>query len=78
MRTYGRSHPDLDAVAVPQGHLVTRGSTAVLQVLTAAVPGATIEQVRGDGETHLGWWSDRLESREPSCLLRADTRDDCS
>jgi hypothetical protein len=69
MRTSWPLHPDLDAVEVPQGHLVTRNGVAVLQILTAAVPGATVDQVRGDGESHLGWWSDRLEDRVPSWLV---------
>ena len=29
---------------------------------------------RGDGESHLGWWSDRLESRVPSWLVGGTAR----
>ena len=46
----------------------------MLQILTAALPGATLDEVRGDEETGLGWWSDRLESRVPSWLVGATTR----
>ncbi|WP_089307411.1 alginate lyase family protein [Geodermatophilus pulveris] len=74
MRTSWPLHPDLDVERVPQGHLVTRNGTTVLQILAAAVPGATLDEVRGDEETHLGWWSDRLESRVPSWLVGGSTR----
>ncbi|WP_138735707.1 heparinase II/III family protein [Modestobacter excelsi] len=69
MRTSWPLHPDLEVAGVAQGHRVMRSGAAVLEILTAAVSGATVDQVRGDGDTQLGWWSDRLESRVPSWLV---------
>jgi hypothetical protein len=70
VRTSWPLHPHLDVGPVPQGHLVTRNGTAVLRILSAAVPGpADLDQVRGDVKSNLGWWSDRLESRVPSWLV---------
>jgi hypothetical protein len=69
VRTSWPLHPDLDVVRLPQGHLVTRAGAPVLQIGTAAPSGVAIDQIRGDDETHLGWWSHRLESRVPSWLV---------
>ena len=46
----------------------------VLQIATAAVPGVTLDQVRGDGEANLGWWSGQLESRVLSWLVGGQAR----
>ncbi len=73
VRTSWPLHPDLGLVRAVQGHHVTRAGSAVLQILTAALPGVTLEQVRGDDETHLGWWSDRLESRVPAWIVGGAT-----
>ncbi len=66
--------PDRDVVQVPQGHRVTRKRTVMVQIATAAVPGVTLDQVRGDGEANLGWWSGQLESRVLSWLVRGTAR----
>ena len=54
LRTSWPVHPDLDVEREPQGHLVARSGAAVLQILTAAVSGATLDEVRGDGESTSG------------------------
>ncbi|WP_091947828.1 heparinase II/III family protein [Trujillonella endophytica] len=74
MRTSWPLHPELDAAGIPEGHLVTRGGTGVIRILTAAVHGVTLAQARGDEATHLGWWSDRLERRVPSWVVGGTTR----
>lgn len=61
--------PDLEAHANGLGHVVTRAGVAVLQVATAATVPVEHTHVVGDGESQLGWWSTRLESREPAYLL---------
>jgi hypothetical protein len=54
---------------VPPGHLVTRNGSQIAHIAAAATTGLTAEQVRGDERNLLGWWSSRLESREPSWLV---------
>ncbi len=62
-------HPELDWTFTQDGHLVTRDGLAVLQLCYAATSPIEISQVRGDPETGLGWWSERLEDRVPAWLL---------
>ena len=61
--------PDLTATAVPDGHTVLRDGSPVLQIATAATVPLEHARVVGDEQSHLGWWSDRLESRRPAYLL---------
>lgn len=62
-------HPNLDVVPLASGHLLTRRNQPVIQLLYAASADMTLEQIRGDAESHLGWWSERLESRSPAWWL---------
>lgn len=66
--------PHLDARLYAQGHVVTRRGVDLLQVATAGTSPVEHSQVRGDEESHLGWWSERLEAREPAYLLRTSAR----
>jgi hypothetical protein len=71
VRTSWPLHPSIDVEPEPQGHRLTRGGTPLLHVATAGTAPLVVEQVRGCERTHLGWWSDRLESREPAWLVGA-------
>lgn len=69
VRTSWPLHPSLDVESVSLGHLVTRGGSPIAHIAAAATTRLAAEQVRGDEENHWGWWSSRLESREPSWLV---------
>jgi uncharacterized heparinase superfamily protein len=71
VRTSWPLHPSLTAVAEPCGHLVLRDGTPIAQIVTAATVHVDIDHLRGEETTHLGWWSDRLESRMPAWLIGA-------
>ncbi|MFC7675172.1 alginate lyase family protein [Mycolicibacterium sp. GCM10028919] len=71
VRTSWPLAPELDVARARDGHLVTRGGTAVAQIATVATSTLTIDEVRGDESSGLGFWSDRLESREPAWLVGA-------
>lgn len=62
-------HPALDVTDVPDGHLATRAGRPVLQLAYAASAPWSPHATRADDVTHLGWWSTRLESREPAWLV---------
>jgi hypothetical protein len=64
-------HPQLDVTPTGDGHLVTRDDEPVLQLCHAATATIELQRVKGDTETNLGWFSDRLESRTPSWLVGA-------
>jgi Heparinase II/III-like protein/Heparinase II/III N-terminus len=64
-------HPDLDAAPTGDGHLVTIDDEPVLQLCHAATAPIELHRVKGDPETHLGWFSDRLEHRTPAWLVGA-------
>ncbi|WP_245909132.1 heparinase II/III family protein [Mycobacterium neglectum] len=66
--------PDLTATPTDVGHRISRDGEAVLEIRYAATGPVHPEQVSGDRESHLGWWSDRLESRTPSWLVGAKCR----
>ncbi|RDH78993.1 hypothetical protein DVS77_08480 [Mycolicibacterium moriokaense] len=66
--------PGLDAQPTPGGHAVTRDGDSVLQICYAATTPLEFEQVKGDPDSHLGWWSDQLETRTPAWLLGARCR----
>jgi len=60
-------HPSLDIAPLDCGHLVRRDHTPILHVAYACSGADPVrEEVRGDPDNHLGWWSHRLESREPA------------
>lgn len=69
IRTSWPLHPSLDVEPEPLGHLVMRNGSRIAHVAAAATTPLTAEQVRGDDLAILGWWSSRLESREPSWLI---------
>jgi hypothetical protein len=70
VRTSWPLHPDLTATADDDGHLATDAAGTPLLGLTYAASAPWIHHhVRGDEESHLGWWSDRLEARQPSWLV---------
>lgn len=64
-------HPALDAHRIPSGHIVSRGDSAVVQLLYASTAPLVLREERGDLRGNLGWWSDRLESRTPAWWLGA-------
>jgi hypothetical protein len=61
--------PGLDVCCTGEGHDVMRAGEPVLGLRYAATRPLWTEQVRADTHDHLGWFSDRLESRTPSWLL---------
>jgi hypothetical protein len=67
-------HPELDSTPTDEGHLVTRDGIPVLQLCYAATAPIQTEQLRADSDSQLGWWSKRLESRAPACLVTAHSR----
>jgi hypothetical protein len=71
VRTSWPLAPAHDVVRAPDGHLVTRGGSAVAQIATVATSQLTVDEVRGDESSGLGFWSNRLESREPAWLVGA-------
>ena len=66
-------HPELDLAPTGNGpfagHLVSRDGVPVLQLCYAATASIQAEHVKADPDSHLGWWSDRLEARTPSWLV---------
>lgn len=66
-------HPAVDVTAVGNEHLVTRNGVPVLHILHGASRDLVCEEWKGETTTGLGWWSCRLESREPSWLVGART-----
>lgn len=64
-------HPDLSAASTGNGHLVTHEGKPVLHMCYAATAPISLEQIRGDYESGLGWWSERLESRVPAWVVGA-------
>jgi hypothetical protein len=69
MRVSWPLHPSLGIETVRHGHVVTRNDEAVAQIAIAATTEVAIDQVRGDDNSHLGWWSNQLEARVPSWLI---------
>ncbi|MGQ9409782.1 alginate lyase family protein [Mycolicibacterium gilvum] len=61
-------HPDLDVTALGDGSgfRAQRSGSDVLGVFLAATVPARPERVRGEDQTQLGWWSERLEQRVPA------------
>ncbi len=67
VRTSWPLHPSLDITPLDRGHLVCRDHIPILHVAYAcSVADPVREEVRGDPDGNLGWWSHRLESREPA------------
>lgn len=64
-------HPELDVHPIDGGHVATAAGRTVLSLAYASTAPTAPEQIRGDPATNLGWWSRRLEEREPSWLIGA-------
>ncbi len=64
-------HPALTADPVASGHLVHRDGDPVVALAYGATVPLMVDQVRGDETEQLGWWSERLEAREPAWLIGA-------
>jgi hypothetical protein len=58
--------PDLNVRRGGLGHVLERDGVDLVGVGYAASVPFQVEQIRGDEEQGLGWWSYRLESRVPS------------
>jgi hypothetical protein len=74
VRTSWPLHPDLEANAdptAPHEHVVSRDGRPVLHVAHAATAPLVLDQVRGDEQSGLGWWSERLEARRPAWWIGA-------
>lgn len=71
VRTSWPLHPRFDVQRIPLGHIVSQDESAVAQFLYASTAPLLIDEVRGDVQKNLGWWSDRLESRVPAWWLGA-------
>ena len=69
MRVSWPLHPSLDIEQVRHGHVATSNGEFVAQIAIVGTTEVAIDQVRGDEDGHLGWWSNRLETRELSWLV---------
>jgi hypothetical protein len=69
LRTSWPLHPSVDVQCVSGGHSLWRNGSEVAHLAVAATAKLRTEEVRGDERGNLGWWSNRLESREPSWLV---------
>lgn len=67
-------HPELESAATPRGQVVSRDGLAVMELCYAATSVIDPEQIRAERDSHLGWWSDRLEARTPAWLIGARCR----
>lgn len=67
-------HPSLDIDEFEGGYTVTRKGLLIAQISTAAPTEVDLYRIRGDHNSGLGWWSNRLEARDPSWLMGAVTR----
>lgn len=71
VRTCWPLHPSVAATRTPQGHLLLREERPLLTLLHAATAPLRIDDVYGDEDRDLGWWSERLESRVATWWLGA-------
>lgn len=69
VRTSWPVHPALTVVPDTTGHLIHGDQGPLARIESAGTVKLTAEQVRADESNHLGWWSDRLESRRPAFLV---------
>ena len=74
VRTSWPLHPSVDALRIDGGHTLSRQERPVLQMLHAATIPLSFDDTFGDDTQALGWWSDRLESRQPAWWLSAVCR----
>ncbi|MGV9414092.1 alginate lyase family protein [Nocardia sp. NPDC003693] len=64
-------HPALRVRSHGAGHLASRAGVPALALAYASNRPLEAEAVHGDADTDLGWWSERLESREASWAVGA-------
>ncbi|RZK80962.1 MAG: hypothetical protein EOP26_14635, partial [Rhodococcus sp. (in: high G+C Gram-positive bacteria)] len=69
VRTSWPLSPSLDVTPLEGGHLASRDGEPILQLVHSASSELIRYEVRGDAQLGLGWWSRRLESREPAWLV---------
>ncbi|MFD6058908.1 heparinase II/III family protein [Rhodococcus wratislaviensis] len=69
VRTSWPLSPSLDVTPLEGGHLASRNGEPILQLVHGASSELIRYEVRGDARLGLGWWSRRLESREPAWLV---------
>ena len=67
-------HPELESTPTPDGQLISRDGAPVMEFCYAATSPVDTEQTRGEDDSHLGWWSDRLEARTPAWLVGVRSR----
>ena len=65
-------HPELALVELGDDRIVSRGPDVGLVIVVAATQAARLMTVRGNEEPFGGWWSERLESIEPSWLVAGE------
>lgn len=63
--------PALEATTIGNGHELRADGRPIARILTAASADTETYSVRGDVDTDMGWWSRRLETREPSWWVGA-------
>ena len=68
--------PGFEATTADGRHRADDGTGSTVSLHHAATHRVALEQSRGDDRTQLGWWSTRLEQREPSWRLASRTRGD--
>lgn len=71
VRTSWPIHPSVEVLRVDRRHTLTRRQQPILQMLHAATSPFVFDDDFGDEVNGLGWWSDRLETREPTWWLAA-------
>lgn len=69
MRVSWPLHPSLGIEKVRHGHVATLDGEALAHIAIVATTEVTIDEVRGNEDDHLGWWSNQLETRVPSWLV---------
>lgn len=69
VRTTWPLHPVLEVQRIQGGHRLSQRGASRLQLLHCATSPLTFDDVYGDEISNLGWWSDRLEQREPAWWL---------
>jgi hypothetical protein len=66
--------PDLGIFQYGDGHTITDKDSPLFQVLHASNRPLKLDDSYGDRTTGLGWWSNQLESREPTWWIGASIK----
>lgn len=64
-------HPSLEIRPTSCGHLIHRDETQIICLSYAASKPLSLNAVRGNEHTNIGWWSDPAEGRSPAWWLTA-------